>query len=291
MSASILNGKLVAFELGKTLQHDVANFKQKMHRPPGLAVILVGDDPASFIYVNSKRNACLAQGFESFYYHFSAKASENELLSLIDRLNEKNDVDGILVQLPLPSHMKTETIIKRIKPTKDVDGFHPYNLGRLVQGNPVLRPCTSLGVINLLKFYHIPLLGQHAVVVGASNIVGRPMALEFLLEKATVTICHRSTINLESHVRMADIVVSAAGSLDVINPEWLHKKQVIIDIGIHRLQDGSLRGDINFNAAKDKVAWITPVPGGVGPMTICMLLHNTLSAALTNLAYQIMLTK
>ncbi len=279
MSASIMNGKHVAFELRQILQNDVANFTQQMHRSPGLAVILVGDDPASCIY----RNACLALGFESCYYNLSADASENELLSLVDTLNEKEDVDGILVQLPLPSHIMTEIIIERIKPTKDVDGFHPYNIGRLAQGNPALRPCTPLGVINLLKYYQISLAGKHAVVIGASNIVGRPMALELLLEKATVTICHRATRDLEQHIRMADIVVSAAGSLNVISPEWLHKNQVIIDIGIHRLQDGSICGDINFNEAKDKVAWITPVPGGVGPMTICMLLHNTLLAAKQNL--------
>ena len=176
----------------------------------------------------------------------------------------------------------TETIIERIKPTKDVDGFHPYNIGRLAQGNPALRPCTPFGVINLLKYYQISLADKHAVVIGASNIVGRPMALEFLLEKATVTICHRATRDLEQHIRMADIVVSAAGSLNVISPEWLHKNQVIIDIGIHRLQDGSICGDVNFNEAKDKVAWITPVPGGIGPMTISMLLNNTLLAAQQN---------
>ncbi|AHE67506.1 bifunctional methylenetetrahydrofolate dehydrogenase/methenyltetrahydrofolate cyclohydrolase FolD [Legionella oakridgensis] len=279
MSASLLAGKPIASAIMQDIKQTVMAHEQKGHRPPGLAVILVGADPASLIYVNNKRKACHEVGFKSYAYDLPEQTSEKDLLMLIEQLNEANDIDGILVQLPLPSHIHTQAIIERLKPTKDVDGFHPYNLGRLAQGNPQLRPCTPYGIIQMLNYYQLTLSGKHAVVVGASNIVGRPMALEFLLAKATVTICHRATRDLEHHVRAADILVVATGVPDVINVNWLNKQQIIIDVGIHRNEDGTLRGDVDYALAKDKVAWITPVPGGVGPMTISTLLKNTFYAA------------
>jgi len=279
MVASILDGTNVATEFKSRIKQEVVARIQQGHRPPCLAVIQVGENPASTIYVNGKRKACLEAGFTSLDYNISIDSSEKTLLSLIDTLNESADVDGILVQLPLPSHIHTHKIIERINPNKDVDGFHPYNFGLLAQGRPQLRPCTPYGVIQLLNHYHIPIAGQHAVIIGASNIVGRPMALEFLNAKATVTVCHRSTKALEKHVRMADIIVVATGCFNVINTDWLQPAQILIDIGIHRRADGTVHGDVNFQEAQKKVAWITPVPGGAGPMTICMLLQNTLFAA------------
>ena len=279
MTASLIDGKLVATKIRNDIKQVVLTRTVEGHRPPGLAVILLGDDPASSIYVNNKRKACAEVGFNSYSYDLPTKTSEDELISLIDTLNSSEDVDGILVQLPLPTHINTTAIIERINPTKDVDGFHPYNLGRLAQGNPLLRPCTPFGVIQLLKHYQIALHGKHALVVGASNIVGRPMALEFLLAKATVTICHSATQQLEQHIRMADLIVVATGCHNVVKPDWLHSTQTIIDIGIHRRQDGTIHGDLDFNEARKKVRWITPVPGGIGPMTICTLLQNTLVAA------------
>lgn len=279
MVATILDGKSVAAKIKMQLKQDVATRLQQGRRAPGLAVVLVGENSASTIYVNHKRAACLDVGFNSYAYHLPSETTESELLTLIDNLNKDSDVDGILVQLPLPSHINTRQIIEHIHPDKDVDGFHPSNLGRLAQGNPRLRPCTPAGVIELLNHYQLPITGLHAVVIGASNIVGRPMALEFLLAKATVTICHSSTRNLEQHVRIADIIVVATGVANIINTDWLQPTQILIDIGMHRRQDGTVHGDVDFNIAKDRVDWITPVPGGVGPMTICMLLQNTLFAA------------
>lgn len=278
-SASILDGRYVATEMQKAIGREVMARVQQGQRPPGLAVILLGDDPASCIYVNAKRKACENLGFHSFAYNLPAETNEQELLTLVDTLNDSEEVDGILIQLPLPKHIHTPTVIERIQPGKDVDGFHPYNFGRLAQGNPWLRPCTPYGVIKLLNFYQLDLVGQHAVVVGSSNIVGRPMALEFLHAKSTVTICHRSTRHLEQHIRAADIIVVGTGTPDIVKTDWLHEKHIVIDVGMHRLDNGRVRGEIDFNTAKHKVAWITPVPGGVGPMTICMLLHNTLLAA------------
>ncbi|HBI22428.1 MAG TPA: bifunctional methylenetetrahydrofolate dehydrogenase/methenyltetrahydrofolate cyclohydrolase FolD [Legionella sp.] len=279
MVASILDGKYVADKIRTQIRLDVDARVRQGHRAPGLAVILLGDDPASSIYVKSKRNACLDVGFHSFAHHLPMDTTESALLSLIDTLNEDIRVDGILVQLPLPTHINPFAIIERIHPDKDVDGFHPINLGRLAQGNPRLRPCTPYGVITLLNEYERPIAGQHAVVVGASNIVGRPMALEFLHAKATVTICHRMTRDLEHHVRRADILVVATGIYNVVPAQWLHKNQTVIDIGIHRRRDGTIHGDIDFSIAQKSVAWISPVPGGAGPMTICALLQNTLAAA------------
>lgn len=279
ISASILDGRHVSTEIQKMLAREMAARIEKGQRVPGLAVILLGDDPASCIYVNAKRKACETLGFNSFAYNLPNTTTENELLSIVETLNNTEAVDGILIQLPLPKHIHTPTIIESIKPSKDVDGFHPYNFGRLAQGNPALRPCTPYGIIKLLNFYELDLIGKHAVVVGASNIVGRPMALEFLNAKSTVTLCHRSTHDLEQHIRSADIIVVGTGVPDIIKTDWLHEKQIVIDVGMHRLESGRVRGEIDFNIAKNKVAWITPVPGGVGPMTICMLLQNTLLAS------------
>lgn len=279
MSASILNGKHVASAIYTELKQATEARQAQGLRPPGLAVICLGSDPASVIYVANKRKACEAVGFKSHAYDLPEQTTETELIALIEQLNLSSDIDGILVQLPLPKHIHTSTIIERIHPEKDVDGFHPYNLGRLAQGNPLLRPCTPYGIIQLLKFYELNPAGEHAVVIGASNIVGRPMALELLLAKATVTVCHRLTKNLADHVRMANLIVVATGTPDVINPDWLHHEQVMIDVGIHRQKDGTLRGDLDFIKVKEKVRWITPVPGGVGPMTICTLLTNTLKAS------------
>ena len=279
MVASILDGKMVAADIRQRIKNNVTARIIEGHRPPGLAVVLVGENPASTIYVNNKHKACTEAGFNSYAYHLPMDISEDELLSLIDTLNISKDVDGILIQLPLPAHINTSKVIERIDPDKDVDGFHPCNFGRLAQGNPLLRPCTPYGVMKLLDYYQLSVAGKHAVIIGSSNIVGRPMALELLLAKATVTVCNRSTLKLENHVRMADLVVVATGTPNVINTDWLHCEQILIDIGIHRRQDGTVHGDVDFDEAQKKVAWITPVPGGAGPMTIAMLLQNTLFAA------------
>jgi methylenetetrahydrofolate dehydrogenase (NADP+)/methenyltetrahydrofolate cyclohydrolase len=279
MTATLIDGKIVAAETRKRLQHSISIRTENNHRPPGLAVILLGEDPASKIYVKNKRKACEEVGIRSFAYDLSEQTSEAELLQLIDSMNQNKEIDGILVQLPLPAHIKKSKVIERIKPQKDVDGFHPYNAGCLAQGHPLLRPCTPYGIMQLFHYYQLPIKGQHAVIVGASTIVGRPMALEFLHAKATVTVCHRLTQHLDAHIRMADIVVVATGVADVVPTQWLHSKQIVIDVGIHRLSDGRIRGDVDFASAKEKVAWLTPVPGGVGPMTICALLQNTLQAA------------
>lgn len=279
MTASILQGKHVATEIIASIKQTISERSQQGKRPPALAVIQIGDDPASSVYVNNKIKACADAGITSLSYRLETTISQSALLSLIDELNQNPDVDGILVQLPLPSHINKSIIIEHITPAKDVDGFHPYNLGRLAQGNPSLRPCTPYGIIKLLQHYEIPLSGLHAVVVGSSTIVGRPMALELLRAGATVTICHRATRALESHVRIADLIVIATGSYDVVKTDWLHAQQIIIDVGMHRHENGTLHGDMDYPEAQKRVAWITPVPGGVGPMTICMLLQNTLYAA------------
>jgi methylenetetrahydrofolate dehydrogenase (NADP+)/methenyltetrahydrofolate cyclohydrolase len=279
MSASLIDGRSLAAlrrdELKKRVRHHV----HQGQRPPGLAVVLLGDDPASSIYVAHKRKACEEVGISSHSFDLSAATTETHLLELISTLNESEEIDGILVQLPLPSHINESKIIEHIKPEKDVDGFHPYNLGRLAQRHPLLRPCTPLGIMNLLHHYDLNVKRKHALVIGASNIVGRPMSLELLLAGATVTTCHRFTQNLEQLVPIADFLIVATGKLDVVHHSWLRGHQVVIDVGMHRLEDGRIRGDLDFEKAKDKVAWITPVPGGVGPMTIVSLLENTMMAA------------
>lgn len=279
MSAQIIDGKAIAAELKKSLKVATDKRLASGKRRPGLAVVLLGSNPASQVYVGSKRRGCEEIGFKSDSYDLPETTTETELLSLIDKLNNDSDVDGILVQLPLPAHIDTDSIIEHIAPHKDVDGFHPYNIGRLAQRNPQLRPCTPKGIITLLNKTGIDLRGQEAVVVGASNIVGRPMALELLMAACTTTVCHRMTQDLEFHVRRADILVVAVGKPNFIPGEWIKEGAVIVDVGINRLEDGSLTGDVEFDVAKEKAAWITPVPGGVGPMTVATLLENTLYAA------------
>lgn len=279
MTAQNIDGKKIAAELRQALRKRVDLRLSQGLRKPGLAVILVGSDPASEVYVRNKRTGCDDAGIESFAYDLDSNTSEAKLLSLIDELNENNSVDGILVQLPLPSHINTEIVIERIHPKKDVDGFHPYNVGRLASRMPVLRPCTPRGVMTLLESTGEKIRGQHAVIVGASNHVGRPMALELLLAGATITVCHRFTQDLEAQVGRADILVVAVGKPGIVNGEWVKKGATVIDVGINRTEDGKLIGDVDFNTAKERAAWITPVPGGVGPMTVATLLQNTIDAA------------
>lgn len=276
MNASILDGKTASTVIREKIKNTInLNYK---HQPPGLAVILTGNDEASKIYVNNKRKACLDVGINSFAYDLPAETTEKELLELIKNLNNLRNIHGILVQLPLPEHINSQKIIESINVYKDVDGFHPYNLGRLAQGTPLLKPCTPSGIIQLLKYYQLSIKGQNALIIGASNIVGRPMALEFLNGKATVTICHKATRNLKKQVETNDIIVIATGEKNVIQTDWLCEKQIVVDVGIHRDKNGRISGDVDFPQALQKVAWITPVPGGVGPMTIASLLQNTLQA-------------
>ncbi|MGE0811240.1 MAG: bifunctional methylenetetrahydrofolate dehydrogenase/methenyltetrahydrofolate cyclohydrolase FolD [Immundisolibacter sp.] len=279
MPARIIDGKGVAAALRTALAARVAAFTAQHGRAPGLAVLLVGSDAASQVYVRSKRRACEEVGMASFAHDLPVDTTEADLLALIERLNADPAVDGILLQLPLPAHIHPEVVLERIDPAKDVDGFHPYNVGRLAQRLPGLRPCTPRGIMRLLEHYEIPVRGRHAVVVGASNIVGRPVALELLLAGATVTICHRFTRDLEAHVRRAELLVVAVGKPGLVPGDWVTPGATVIDVGINRLPDGSLRGDVDFDGASQRAAWITPVPGGVGPMTIAMLLENTLDAA------------
>ncbi|MFZ7214710.1 bifunctional methylenetetrahydrofolate dehydrogenase/methenyltetrahydrofolate cyclohydrolase FolD [[Pasteurella] aerogenes] len=277
MVAKVISGT----ELSKKIKQEVA---QKIHqyvaqgyRPAGLAVILVGADPASQVYVQSKRKSCEEIGFYSKSYDLPESTSQQELLELIDKLNQDNAIDGILVQLPLPAHIDSTLVIEAIAPEKDVDGFHPYNVGRLCQRIPTLRACTPYGVMKLLETTGVDLYGQHAVIVGASNIVGRPMALELLLAGCTVTVTHRFTKDLQHHVRQADILVVAVGKPEFIPGEWIKEGAIVIDVGINRV-DGKLKGDVEYDVASQKAAFITPVPGGVGPMTVAMLMHNTLTS-------------
>lgn len=238
-------------------------------------MILIGDDPASAVYVRNKSLACESVGIFSQAHHLPTKTTQKALLALIDQCNADPNIDGILVQLPLPDHIDANLILERISPKKDVDGFHPYNLGRLAQRRPLLSPCTPHGVITLLKAYDIQLAGLEAVIVGASNIVGRPMALELLLEKATITVCHRFTHHLEEHVRRAELLVVAIGNPGIIPTDWIKPGAIVVDVGITRLENGRIVGDIDFQSAQSVASWITPVPGGVGPMTVATLLQNT----------------
>lgn len=279
MTASILDGKLLAEKLELELQQTLKNHIEKGCPQPGLAVICIGEDKASHIYVHHKRAACQRVGIQSFAYDLPTSTAENDLIELIEKLNHDSKIHGILVQLPLPQHINQRKMIEAITPHKDVDGFHPYNLGRLAQGEPLLRPCTPYGIIQLLNHYQLPIQGQHAVVIGVSNIVGRPMGLELLLQKATVTLCHRQTTNLKQHVQSADILIVATGVPDVVPSDWLKQHQIVIDVGIHRTANNAVRGDMDYLSAKEKVSWITPVPKGVGPMTVLTLLQNTIKAA------------
>ena len=281
MSAQHIDGKRVAQEVRDQVKQRIAERVAQGLRAPGLAVILVGSDPASQVYVGSKRRSCKEVGIVSKSYDLPADTTQAQLLALIDELNDDSSVDGILVQLPLPQGLDAQELLERIDPKKDVDGFHPFNMGRLAQRNPALRPCTPRGVITLLDSIGLDLHGQHAVVVGASNIVGRPMSLELLLAGATTTVCHRFTNDLQQHVERADVLVVAVGKPNFIPGEWVKPGAVVIDVGINRLEDGSLVGDIGYAAAAARASYITPVPGGVGPMTVATLLQNTLQACET----------
>ncbi|WP_109419422.1 bifunctional methylenetetrahydrofolate dehydrogenase/methenyltetrahydrofolate cyclohydrolase FolD [Proteus terrae] len=278
MSARIIDGKSIA----QTIRSEVAEkVKQRINagkRAPGLAVILVGDNPASQIYVGSKRRACEEVGFISRSYDLPDTTSEADLLNLIDQLNADNTIDGILVQLPLPAGIDNVKVLERIHPDKDVDGFHPYNIGRLCQRAPKLRPCTPRGIVTLLERCNIPMNGLNAVIIGASNIVGRPMSLELLLAGCTTTVTHRFTKDLRFHVEHADLVVVAVGKPNFIPGEWIKPGAIVIDVGINRLESGKVVGDVDFEAASQRAGWISPVPGGVGPMTVATLIQNTLQA-------------
>ena len=278
MSAQIIDGKRIADNLLAEIRQTVVQRINNGQRPPGLAVILIGDHPASAIYVRNKRKACELTGVRSLAFDLPAATTQQELFSIIDRLNADESIDGILVQLPLPLHIAECEVIERIRPDKDVDGFHPYNVGRLAQRNPVLRPCTPHGAMTLLHATGVDLQGLNAVVVGASNIVGRPMALELLLAHCTVTVTHSATRDLAAHVGNAEILVAAVGKPQMIKGDWIKAGAIVIDVGINRLADGTLCGDVEFDAAVQRAGWITPVPGGVGPMTIATLLQNTLQA-------------
>lgn len=279
MSARLIDGKAVADKLIEQVRVGVDARLAAGKRAPALAVILVGADPASSIYVRNKKRSCEKAGIRSVAYDLPDTTSQAELLSIIDHLNADAAIDGILVQLPLPRQIDPQSVIEQIDPKKDVDGFHPYNMGRLAIKMPLMRPCTPRGVMTLLEEYGIDPKGKKAVIVGASNIVGRPQALEMLLARATVTVCHTATVNLADEVAQADIVVAAVGRPGFVKGEWIKPGAVVIDVGINRLEDGSLSGDVEFAAASERAAFITPVPGGVGPMTVATLLQNTLDAA------------
>ena len=278
MAAQLIDGRELARQVKSDVRRAIAAALARGARRPGLAVVKVGDDPASAVYVRGKRRACEEVGIVSLAHDLPGSTPEAELLGLIDELNADERVDGLLVQLPLPAHIGRSAVIERIDPTKDVDGFHPYNIGRLAQRIPVTRPCTPYGVIRLLEYIGSPFKGQNAVVVGASNIVGRPMALELLLTGATATVCHRFTTDLREHVSRADILIVAAGKPGLIPGGWVRPGSTVVDVGMNRTAPGHLVGDVEFAAARERAAWITPVPGGVGPMTVAMLMHNTLQS-------------
>ena len=279
MTAQLIDGKKISQQRIEAVAQAVKARQEKGLHTPCLAVVLVGDDPASAVYVRNKKLACQKSGIESRSYELPSETTQDDLLKLVDELNGDSAVDGILVQLPLPAHIDSQAVLERIVPHKDVDGFHPYNVGRLVVKMPLMRPCTPKGVMTLLEAYGIDPKGKKAVIVGASNIVGRPQALELLLSRATVTICHSATQNLADEVAAADILVVGVGIPNFVKGEWVKPGAVVIDVGINRLDDGSLCGDGEFDVAKERASIITPVPGGVGPMTIATLLENTLHAA------------
>ncbi len=277
MSAGIIDGKKISEELRKAISQAVeTEYKEK--RAPGLAVIIVGDNPASRIYVNNKKKACEICGFNSYEYALDEKTEEGELLSLIEKLNNDDKVDGILCQLPLPSHIDENKVIDAISPEKDVDGFSPVNTGNLLSGKPCFAPCTPAGVVEMLKYEGIEISGKHCVIVGRSNIVGKPAALLMLRENATVTVCHSRTKNLRELVSQGDIVIAAIGKPNFITADMIKDGAVVVDVGINRLENGKITGDVKFDEVSEKASYITPVPGGVGPMTITMLMKNTLEA-------------
>ena len=279
MTAKIIDGKQIANEIILEIKKTISKATMKGEKPPGLAVIQVGEDSASKIYIRNKRIACSKVGIKSFNYDLPEQTSEKELIELVVSLNSNPEVNGILVQLPLPPQINETIIIETIEPTKDVDGFHPYTIGRLMQRIPILRPCTAIGVMTMLDSIGVDPIGKHVVIVGASNLVGRPLTLEFLLRGATTTVCHRFTENLEHFVRQADILAVAVGKPNIVLSEWIKKDAIVFDIGINRNKKGNITGDIDFETAKEKASWISPVPGGVGPMTVAMLIKNTLLAS------------
>ena len=279
MSAKVIDGKAIALDVREQVRLSVEQRIKNNQRAPGLAVILVGLDHASQVYVRKKREACDEAGLISKSYDLDENTGQLTLLKLIETLNKDTSIDGILIQLPLPEHIDSTLVLEAIHPDKDVDGFHPYNIGRLVQRMPTLRPCTPHGVIHMLETIGEKFKGRHAVIVGASNIVGRPMILELLLAGATVTVTHRFTSDLVRYIADADILIVAVGKLGIVKGEWVKPGATVIDVGINRLPNGKLTGDVDYEAAAERAAWITPVPGGVGPMTVAMLLRNTLQAA------------
>ena len=278
MSAQIISGKAIAEDMLNSIKSRINQRLSAGKRAPSLAVILVGGDPASSIYVRNKRLACEKVGIKSIAYDLASDIKESELFALIQKLNDDDTIDGILVQSPLPPQIDEKLIIEHISAAKDVDGFHPYNIGRLAVRQPTLRSCTPFGVIKMLSSANIDLMGLDAVVVGVSNHVGRPMALELLLAGCTVTCCHRHTKDLQGNIARADLVVAAAGKAGLIKGEWIKPGAIVVDIGINRLENGTICGDVDFEAAKERAGWITPVPGGVGPMTVATLMENTLLA-------------
>jgi len=278
MSAQILDGKAIAADIRQDVKEKVFAMISAGKRAPGLAVVLVGENPASQVYVRNKQRSCEEVGFLSELHRLSGETSEAELLGLIDELNDREEIDGILVQLPLPAQIDEETVIERILPTKDVDGFHPYNVGRLVLRMPVLRSCTPKGIMTMLERTGQKLEGLDAVIIGQSNIVGRPMALELLAARCTITVCHSRTKDLIEKAGSADVLVAAIGRPEFIKSDWVKEGAMVIDVGINRREDGSLCGDVDYAGASEKASWITPVPGGVGPMTVATLLENTLQA-------------
>jgi methylenetetrahydrofolate dehydrogenase (NADP+)/methenyltetrahydrofolate cyclohydrolase len=280
MTARIIDGKRIAEEFRREVRKGTDALAGKGLRKPGLAVVMVGDNPASAVYVRNKRRACEETGIVSVAHDLPAATTEAALLALIDRLNADPAIDGILVQLPLPAHIGSTAVLERIDPAKDVDGFHAYNVGRLAQGTPVLRPCTPYGMILMLEREGIDLRGKDAVIVGRSNIVGRPMALELLIKAATVTVCHSQTKDLARHVGEAEILVAAIGKPRFVPGSWVRPGAIVLDVGINRLPDGKLVGDVDYEGAAERAGWITPVPGGVGPMTIAALMKNTLESCL-----------
>lgn len=279
MSAKIIDGKRIAEEIRRELRAGTDALERRGRRRPGLAVVMVGDNAASAVYVRNKRRACEETGIVSVAHDLPTSTTEAALLALIDRLNADPAIDGILVQLPLPAHMASTAVLERIEPSKDVDGFHPYNVGRLAQRMPVQRPCTPYGIVLMMEREGLEARGKNAVIVGQSNIVGRPMALELLMKAATVTVCHSQTRDLARHVGEAEILVAAIGKPQFVPGNWVRPGAIVIDVGINRLPDGKLVGDVQYDEAAKRAGWITPVPGGVGPMTIAALMKNTLESA------------
>ncbi|MFQ5540497.1 MAG: bifunctional methylenetetrahydrofolate dehydrogenase/methenyltetrahydrofolate cyclohydrolase FolD [Candidatus Binatia bacterium] len=275
----IIDGKAIAQEVRKQVKGEIEDLNRKWGLVPGLGVVLVGDDPASHVYVRNKEKACREVGIESREHLFPGTLSEQELLSIIHTLNQDKAIHGILVQLPLPAQISTERILQAISPEKDIDGFHPFNQGQLLLGGEGFKPCTPMGIMKLLDSVGCDPKGKRAVVVGRSNLVGKPVALMLLARHATVTLCHSRTVDLKGEVSRADILVAAIGKAGLIRGDWIKTGAVVIDVGINRLPNGKLGGDVEFETAKERASWISPVPGGVGPMTICMLLFNTLRAA------------